>query len=248
MSKNNSNAALIIIGNEILSGRTQDININFIAKQLGDMGIRFMEARVIPDIENIIIDTVNDLRTKYDYIFTTGGIGPTHDDITTGSIAKAFGLEIERSAEVVEKLRVYYEGTGRELNDARLKMADFPEGAEFLENPISTAPGFKIDNVFVMAGIPNVMQAMFTDAKKFLIAGPKIISREISAVVGEAKIAAPLSDLQKKYPDVEMGSYPFVKEFKFCTSIVLRSTNEHKLHSAYEEVSKMLHEHSDSMI
>lgn len=248
MSKNNSNAALIIIGNEILSGRTQDININFIAKQLGDIGIKFMEARVVPDIEQMIIDAVNDLHIKYDYVFTTGGIGPTHDDITTASIAKAFGLDIERRAEVVEKLRIYYEGTGRELNDARLKMADFPEGAEFLENPISTAPGFKIDNVFVMAGIPNVMQAMFMDAKRFIVPGHKILSREISAVVGETKIAAPLTALQEKYPDVEMGSYPFVKDFKFCTSIALRSTNEQDLEAAYEEVSKMMHEHSDSMM
>lgn len=245
MAKTNPTAALIIIGNEILSGRTQDINLNFIAKELIEIGVNFMEARVIPDVEQTIIDTANDLRVKYDYIFTTGGIGPTHDDITTASIAKAFGAEIVRSEEIAERLLKYYESAGKELNEARLRMADFPEGAEFLENPISTAPGFKMGNVFVMAGIPNVMQAMFADAKRFMQTGKKVLSREISAFVGESQIAAPLNQLQEKYPDVEIGSYPFVRDFKFGTSIVLRSADKGKLDAAYAETYVMLKDSGD---
>lgn len=245
MTQNNPTAALIVIGNEILSGRTQDTNINFIAKQLADMGIRFMEVRVIPDIESTIINTVNELRAIYNYIFTTGGIGPTHDDITTASIAKAFGLKIVRSTDAVEKLRNYYEGSGRELNDARLKMADFPEGSEFLDNPISTAPGFKIGNVFVMAGIPNVMQAMFACAKDWLKHGEKILSKEIIAYVGESVIATPLTAIQDKYPEIEIGSYPFVKEHKFGTSICMRGTDKEKLNSVYAETYEMLKQHGE---
>jgi len=240
MAQKNPTSSLIIIGNEILSGRTQDTNLNFIAKELGEIGVVFSEVRVIPDVEKTIIDTVNELRKKYDYVFTTGGIGPTHDDITTLSITKAFGLKLVRSAEVVEKLRNYYEGSNRELNEARLKMADFPEGAEFLDNPISTAPGFKIDNVFVMAGIPNVMQAMFGSVKTYLKHGRKILSKEIAAYVGESAIAAQLTSLQEKYPDVEMGSYPFVRGIKFGTSIAMRSTDDARLQSAHLEVYKML--------
>lgn len=248
MVQNNPTAALIVIGNEILSGRTQDVNINFIAKQLGEMGVRFMEVRVIPDIEFEIIHTVTSLRLKYDYVFTTGGIGPTHDDITTASIAKAFGRALVRSEDVVERLKNYYEGSGRELNEARLKMADFPEGAEFLENSVSTAPGFKMDNVFVMAGIPNVMQVMFEDAKKWIEPGKKVLSREISAIVGESKIAAPLTAIQEKFPDVEIGSYPFVRDFQFGTCISLRCTDEELLGRAYKETYEMLKTNADSIL
>ncbi len=240
MTENNPKAALIIIGNEILSGRTQDTNLNYIAKQLVEIGVTFAEVRVIPDIEPVIINTVNELRAKFDYVFTTGGIGPTHDDITTLAITKAFGLKLERRKEVVEKLRNYYEGSGNQLNDARLKMADFPEDAEFLDNPVSTAPGFKIGNVFVMAGIPKIMQAMFESVKTYLKHGEIILSREIAAFVGESKIAKPLTDLQEKYPDIEMGSYPFAKEGKFGTSIVLRGIDKARLESAYVETYQML--------
>lgn len=245
MAHNNPTASLIIIGNEILSGRTQDTNLNFIAKELNAIGIVFAEVRVIPDVEQTIIDTVNEIRRKYDYVFTTGGIGPTHDDITTLSITKAFKLKLVRRTEIVEKLKYYYEGSNRELNEARLKMADFPEGAEFLENPISTAPGFKIENVFVMAGIPNVMQAMFASVKTYLKHGKKILSHEVAAYVGESAIAALLTELQQKYPDVEMGSYPFVRGIKFGTSIVMRGVDSEKLGSAYKEVYKMLSENGE---
>lgn len=245
MAENNPTAALIIIGNEILSGRTKDTNLNFIAKELAEIGISFLEARVIPDIIQTIINTVNELRLKYDYVFTTGGIGPTHDDITTAAIAMAFGVEIVRREEVVEKLRSYYESSSREMNDARLKMAYFPAGAELIDNPISTAPGFKMNNVFVMAGIPNIMQAMFTGAKTHLNHGKKILSREIAAFVGESKIALPLASIQARYSDVEMGSYPFVKGDKFGTSIVMRTVNKGSLESAYIEVYEMLENNGD---
>jgi molybdenum cofactor synthesis domain-containing protein len=241
----NPTASLIIIGNEILSGRTKDTNLNYIAKELGDIGVIFSEVRVIPDIEQKIIDTVNELRNEYDYVFTTGGIGPTHDDITTLSIAKAFGLKLVRSGEIVEKLRLYYEGSNRELNEARLKMADFPEGAEFIDNPISTAPGFKIGNVFVMAGIPNVMQAMFASVKTYLKHGRQILSSEIAAYVGESAIAAPLTALQEKYPDVDMGSYPFVRDKNYGTSIVMRGLDKERLSAAYKEVYAMLAAHGE---
>lgn len=245
MIENNHTAALIIIGNEILSGRTQDTNLNFIAKELGAIGVSFREVRVIPDVEQTIVDTVNELRLKYGYIFTTGGIGPTHDDITTLAIAKAFGVDIVRRGEVVERLGKYYASQDKELNDARLKMADFPEGAEFLDNPISTAPGFKIGNVFVMAGIPNIMQAMFKSAKTYLKAGQKVLSREIAAFVGESAIAMQLTSIQAKYRDVEMGSYPFVKESKFGTSIVMRTVDEERLNLAYKEIYQMLKDNGE---
>lgn len=239
-AKNNPKAALIIIGNEILSGRTKDTNLNYIAQELGRMGINFAEARVIQDIEADIIKTVNELRAKYDYVFTTGGIGPTHDDITTKSIALAFGVELYRDAVVVEKLRQYYENSNRELNEARLKMSDFPVGAEMLDNPISSAPGFKIGNVFVMAGIPNIMQAMFGAAKPFMQYGKAILSKEISAYVGESAIAKELSQIQDKYPEVEIGSYPFVRDAKYGTSIVMRSINDNKIDLAYTEIYALL--------
>jgi molybdenum cofactor synthesis domain-containing protein len=240
MAQTNPTASLIIIGNEILSGRTKDTNLNYIAKELGAIGVIFAEVRVIPDIEQKIIDTVNELRNIYDYVFTTGGIGPTHDDITTASIAKALGLNLARSKDVAEKLRHYYEGSNRELNEARLKMADFPEGAEFLANPISAAPGFKIGNVFVMAGIPNVMQAMFATVITYLKHGQQILCAEVSAYVGESAIAAQLTKLQEKYPEVQIGSYPFVRDIRFGTSIVMRSTSTESLELSRKEVYALL--------
>ncbi len=240
MTESNPSAALIIIGNEILSGRTQDLNLNYIAKNLAQIGVSFLETRVIPDIEADIIKTVNDLKKKYDYVFTTGGIGPTHDDITTKSIAKAFGLNLVLNEEIAEELRQFYASNGREMNEARLKMAYFPQGACLLKNPLSSAPGFKIDNVFVMAGIPKIMQAMFVHALSLIKHGKQILSKEVSAIVGESSIAKELAEIQNKYPEVDIGSYPFTQEGKFATSIALRSTNQDKLDLAYEEVKVLL--------
>ena len=237
MTNNSPTASLLIIGNEILSGRTQDKNLNYIAKGLGEIGIRFMEVRVVPDIHQTIIDTVNDLRAKFDYVFTTGGIGPTHDDITTESISKAFEVEPKINEVSFQKLKEYYKG---ELNEGRKKMAILPDGATPINNPISAAPGFYIENVYVMAGIPNVMQAMFDEVKGTLKHGSVLISKEIKTFTTESKISTPLGKLQDEYDNVEIGSYPFIEGSKIGVSLVLRSDDENALNECIEKLKDFL--------
>ena len=231
-------AALIIIGNEILSGRTKDKNLAYLAEWLNEIGIQLYEVRVIRDDENEIIDCVNLLRRKYNYVFTTGGIGPTHDDITTDSIAKAFNVELETNPEALKILQSYYkEG---ELNEARLKMTLLPKGAELVENPVTKAPGFKMENVFVMAGIPSIMQGMLEGAKAFLKIGNKMSSRSIDVFMPESYVAEELSKMQDNYPEVEIGSYPFNKEGQFGTSLVMRSTNLDTLERCASDFAEMV--------
>ena len=231
-------AALIIIGNEILSGRTKDKNLAYLAEWLNEIGIQLYEVRVIRDDEKEIIDCVNLLRKKYDYVFTTGGIGPTHDDITTESIAKAFNVELETNPEALEILQSYYkEG---ELNEARLKMTLLPKGAELVENPVTKAPGFKMENVFVMAGIPSIMQGMLEGAKAFLKIGNKMTSKSIDVFMPESYVAEELSKMQDNYPEVEIGSYPFNKEGQFGTSLVMRSANLDTLERCVSDVAEMV--------
>ena len=231
-------AALIIIGNEILSGRTKDKNLAYLAEWLNEIGIQIYEVRVIRDDENEIIDCVNLLRRKYNYVFTTGGIGPTHDDITTESIAKAFNVELETNPEALKILQSYYkEG---ELNEARLKMTLLPKGAELVENPVTKAPGFKMENVFVMAGIPSIMQGMLEGAKAFLKIGNKMTSKSIDVFMPESYVAEELSKMQDNYPEVEIGSYPFNKEGQFGTSLVMRSTNLDTLERCASDVAEMV--------
>jgi molybdenum cofactor synthesis domain-containing protein len=231
-------AALIIIGNEILSGRTKDKNLAYLAEWLNEIGIQLYEVRVIRDDEKEIIDCVNLLRKKYDYVFTTGGIGPTHDDITTDSIAKAFNVELETNPEALKILQSYYkEG---ELNEARLKMTLLPKGAELVENPVTKAPGFKMENVFVMAGIPSIMQGMLEGAKIFLKIGNKMTSKSIDVFMPESYVAEELSKIQDNYPEVEIGSYPFNKEGQFGTSLVMRSANLNTLELCASDVTKMV--------
>ena len=231
-------AALIIIGNEILSGRTKDKNLAYLAEWLNEIGIQLYEVRVIRDDENEIIDCVNLLRKKYDYVFTTGGIGPTHDDITTESIAKAFNVELETNPEALKILQSYYkEG---ELNEARLKMTLLPKGAELVENPVTKAPGFKMENVFVMAGIPSIMQGMLEGAKAFLKLGNKMTSKSIDVFMPESYVAEELSKMQDNYPEVEIGSYPFNKEGQFGTSLVMRSANLDILERCASDVAEMV--------
>ena len=231
-------AALIIIGNEILSGRTKDKNLAYLAEWLNEIGIQLYEVRVIRDDEKEIIDCVNLLRKKYDYVFTTGGIGPTHDDITTESIAKAFNVELETNPEALKILQSYYkEG---ELNEARLKMTLLPKGAELVENPVTKAPGFKMENVFVMAGIPSIMQGMLEGAKAFLKIGNKMTSKSIDVFMPESYVAEELSKMQDNYPEVEIGSYPFNKEGQFGTSLVMRSANLDKLERCASDVAEMV--------
>ena len=231
-------AALIIIGNEILSGRTKDKNLAYLAEWLNEIGIQLYEVRVIRDDEKEIIDCVNLLRKKYDYVFTTGGIGPTHDDITTESIAKAFNVELETNPEALKILQSYYkEG---ELNEARLKMTLLPKGAELVENPVTKAPGFKMENVFVMAGIPSIMQGMLEGAKAFLKVGNKMSSKSIDVFMPESYVAEELSIMQDNYPEVEIGSYPFNKEGQFGTSLVMRSANLDTLERCASDVAEMV--------
>ena len=231
-------AALIIIGNEILSGRTKDKNLAYLAEWLNEIGIQLYEVRVIRDDEKEIIDCVNLLRKKYDYVFTTGGIGPTHDDITTESIAKAFSVELETNPEALKILQSYYkEG---ELNEARLKMTLLPKGAELVENPVTKAPGFKMENVFIMAGIPSIMQGMLEGAKAFLKIGNKMTSKSIDVFMPESYVAEELSKMQDNYPEVEIGSYPFNKEGQFGTSLVMRSTNLDTLERCASDVAEMV--------
>ena len=234
-------AALIVIGNEILSGRTQDANLQHLAKELNSVGVILSEARVIPDDETMIVDTVNTMRAIYDYVFTTGGIGPTHDDITAECIAKAFGLPLIRNVEAEDLMKAHYESTGRELNEARLRMANTPEGAALVKNPISTAPGFRIENVYVLAGVPMVMQAMVENLKPELIGGKTMLSRAVASYIGEGNMAAGLSALQDKYWALDIGSYPFYKAGnRFGTTIVLRHTDASLLETALQEVASLM--------
>ena len=231
-------AALIIIGNEILSGRTKDKNLAYLAEWLNEIGIQLYEVRVIRDDEKEIIDCVNLLRKKYNYVFTTGGIGPTHDDITTASIAKAFNVELETNPEALNILKGYYkEG---ELNEARLKMTLLPQGAELVENPVTKAPGFKMENVFVMAGIPSIMQGMLEGAKVFLEIGNKMSSKSIDVFMPESVVAGELSKIQDNFSNVEIGSYPFNKEGKFGTSLVMRSADLQALGRCEHEITAMV--------
>ncbi len=224
-------AALLIIGNEILSGRTQDANLAFIARELGEIGIRMAEVRIVPDIEAAIVDAVNALRARYSYVFTTGGIGPTHDDITSASIAKAFGRPFGRNPEAERRLRAFYPDPAM-LNEARLSMADMPDGVELIDNPVSAAPGFRIDNVYVLAGVPKIMQAMVDVLKPGLQGGAPLASRTVVVLAGEGDIAAALGAIQNDYPGIDIGSYPFLRRGSFGTSVVFRGTDLAALEAA----------------
>src|SRR5947208_2948867 len=202
-------ACVLIIGNEILSGRTPDANLAFLAKGLNEAGIRLREARVIPDDAETIVNTVNEVRRVFDYVFTTGGIGPTHDDITSASIAEAFAVPLIVHPEAKRLLESHYP-PGR-LNEARLRMAQVPDGATLLPNPISRAPGFRIDNVFVLPGVPQIMQAIFSELKHRLKGGAAVLSRSVSCTLAEGTIAKDLGELQTRYADLEIGSYPYFR-------------------------------------
>lgn len=237
-------AAMVVIGNEILSGRTQDINLQYLAKGLNDVGIRLSEARVVPDTEDAIVGAVNALRATYDYVFTTGGIGPTHDDITAACIAKAFGVALICNPEARALLQAHYDRTGRELNEARLRMANTPEGATLIANPVSTAPGFQIGNVYVMAGVPVVMQAMLDGLKKHLVGGEMMRSRTVGGEVGEGIVARALGELQVAYPAIDIGSYPFYRPGGITgTNIVMRHTDPALLDVAIQQAAELIRAH-----
>jgi molybdenum cofactor synthesis domain-containing protein len=233
-------AAVLIIGNEILSGRTKDVNLGYLAEELTKLGIRLREARVVADVEAEIVAAVNECRGRYDYVFTTGGIGPTHDDITSGSVARAFGLPLVLDEQARAALARNYPPGG--LNEARLRMAHVPQGAELIENPVSAAPGFRIGNVYVMAGVPSIMRAMFDGLKGRLAGGRPILSRTVSGFLGEGIIAAGLGQLQQRYADLDIGSYPFFRQGRFGASFVMRGTEQPRIDSAARELATLIRE------
>lgn len=239
MSEKIVTAAVLIVGNEILSGRTKDANLAWLAVRLNESGVQLREARVVPDIELEIVAAVNALRSRYDYVFTTGGIGPTHDDITSGCVAKAFGVKLIRHPEAVALLRSHYANPA-DLNEARLRMAEVPEGATLIDNPVSKAPGFRIGNVFVMAGVPRIMQAMFDGIRHSLAGGATVLSRAVTAEIPEGKIAAELGALQERYRELDIGSYPFFRLGKVGTSIVLRGIKAEQLDAATDELKAIM--------
>lgn len=239
MAKNrNPTAVLIIIGNEILSGRTRDANLSFLGQRCEALGIDLIEARVVQDLESSIVDTVNDYRTRVNYVFTTGGIGPTHDDITSASVAKAFGVELERNAEAVDVMDRYY--PPGKLNEARLKMADVPVGATLIDNPVSGAPGFQIENVYVLPGVPSIIQAMFDGMTDRLTGGSPILTESVKTDLTEGTLATKLSEVQAVFEDVSIGSYPFFKAGFLGVNLILRSTDNDRLQEATEHVRKMI--------
>jgi molybdenum cofactor synthesis domain-containing protein len=231
-------AALIIIGNEVLSGRTQDANLQFLATGLGEIGVRLMEVRVIADDEGEIVAAVNALRARHDYVFTTGGIGPTHDDITAASIARAFGRKFGRNAEAEAILRAHYKP--EDATESRLRMADMPEDVTLIENPVSRSPGFQVENVYVLPGVPSIMQAMFDGLKHRLRGGAPVLSKTVTAFIPESVVAPPLGELQNNRPDVEIGSYPFFRDGRLGTSLVARSPDGEALEEVAEAIRELI--------
>ncbi len=231
-------AALLVIGDEILSGRTKDKNIGFVADHCSQIGIRLKEVRIVADEETAIINSVIELKRAYAYVFTSGGIGPTHDDITANSVARAFGVSIDVDERAVALLRERY--AEADLTPARLRMARIPEGAELIENPVSKAPGFMIGNVIVMAGVPAIMQAMLLAVAPRLKTGLKLLSETVRVNAPEGQIAGPLAACQHAFPDVAMGSYPFFENGRYGANLVLRSTRKERLRVAKADLIKRL--------
>ena len=235
-----SSAGIIIIGDEILSGRTKDSNINWIANELNQMGINLKEARVIEDEKKIIIDTVLEFSKKFSYVFTSGGIGPTHDDITTESIAEAFKVDLEKNQIAMNLLKKHYKKSNIDFNEARQKMAIIPKGALLIDNPVSVAPGFNIKNVYVFAGVPKIMQSMFHSISNKLNKGIITISKTITCDIGEGKIANSLSQIEKQFLNMKIGSYPYFNPKSFGTSVVVRSEKIEDIDLAIEKLKEII--------
>lgn len=238
-SKKVVTAAVIVIGNEILSGRTQDVNLNYLARALNELGVRLVEARVIPDSEQVIVDTVNECRARFDHVFTTGGIGPTHDDITVESIARAFGVGVIYHPEIAERIRARV--APPEVMKSRLLMARVPAGATLVDNPTGGPQGFQIGNVFVLAGVPLVVEAMMSSVtKERLGGGDPVRSRSVGAYLGESTVAVALKEIQDRHQDVDLGSYPFYRQDGYGTNLVMRGTDETELDEVKEEVRQLI--------
>ena len=226
--------AMLVIGDEILSGRTKDRNIGFVAETLTDVGLDFAEARIVGDSETAIVEALQALSARHDYVLTSGGIGPTHDDITADCVAKAFGLPIDVDPRARDMLTAFWASRGIEPNESRLRMARIPQGATLIPNSVSVAPGFMVGNVFVMAGVPSILQAMMDEVVKMLPSAQPLVSRTIEAHRGEGDIAVLAGEVQAAHPDVRIGSYPYRDGQRFTTRLVLRSRDAAALAAAYE--------------
>ena len=242
MKKKNKklNAAIIIIGNEILSGRTQDVNVANIAHWLNGLGVKLEEVRVIPDVEKTIIKTINEIRKKFKYVFTTGGIGPTHDDITSKSIAKAFNVKYCYHPKAYKILENYYE-KGK-FNIGRRKMAKMPKNSSLIYNPSSAAPGFFIKNVYCLPGVPSILKSMLGGLNNKIIGGSEILSKTLSLRTVESEISIPLEKVQKNFKDLEIGSYPFFKQGKIGVSLVMRSKKSKLIEKCKKQIMKFVKE------
>ena len=233
-------AAMLVIGDEILSGRTKDKNIGHLADVMTAIGVDLKEVRIVPDEEDEIVAAVNAVRARYTYVFTTGGIGPTHDDITADSISKAFGVPCEYDAKAYQMLEASYIKREMEFTEARKRMARMPRGAEHIDNPVSLAPGFRIGNVHVMAGVPAIFQAMLDNVVPTLKTGTKLISATVHCPFGEGVVGGPLAAIQKAHPDTIIGSYPKYLDGKFWTELVVRARTQEALDAARAEVEAMV--------
>ena len=228
----NPTAAMLVIGDEILSGRTRDANMHFLAGQLASRGIDLCEVRIVSDVHDRIVAALNDLRAAYDHVFTSGGIGPTHDDITADAVAAAFGVKLDIRDDARAILAEHYARTGLELNAARLRMARIPEGACLIDNPVSSAPGFSLGNVHVMAGVPAVFQAMVAACLPGLAAGSALFSQSLTIQRGEGEIAADLKALADAYPDLSIGCYPFERDGGYGATVVVRGADKGRVDAA----------------
>lgn len=235
----NPTAAMLVIGDEILSGRTRDSNMHHLANELTRHGIRLLEARVVADDHATIGAAVNALRAQYDHVFTSGGIGPTHDDITADAIAAAFGVGISHRADAMALLAAHYARAGLEFNEARQRMARIPDGASLIENPVSTAPGFTIGNVHVMAGVPNIFQAMVASVMPTLTGGEPLLSQSLRVNRGEGEVAGPFGALAAEFPDLSMGSYPFIQNGAHGTNLVIRGTDAAQITQAMTKLAAL---------
>jgi len=233
-------AAALAIGDELLSGRTKDKNIGHLAELLTAAGIDLEEVRIVPDEQDRIVEALNALRSRYDYVFTSGGIGPTHDDITADAVATAFGVACTHNADALALLGAHYAERGLEFTDARRRMARMPVGSRHIDNPVSRAPGFIIGNVHVMAGVPSVFQAMLDNVLPTLNTGVKILSGKVDCPFGEGDIGDPLTAVAKAHPDVNIGSYPRFSGDKFSTEIVIRGREQTAIDAAKRDVETML--------
>ncbi|MEW9838477.1 competence/damage-inducible protein A [Mesorhizobium marinum] len=233
-------AAMIVIGDEILSGRTKDRNIGHLADMMTAIGVDLKEVRVVADDEDDIVAAVNALRHRYDYVFTTGGIGPTHDDITADSVAKAFGVACDYDEKAMALLAQSYAARNIEFNDARKRMARMPVGADHIDNPVSVAPGFRIGNVHVMAGVPSIFQAMLDNVVPTLKTGTRLLSATVSCPHGEGIIGGPLAKIQEAHPDTIIGSYPKYLDGTFSTDLVVRARTQAALDAARQAVEAMV--------